>query len=318
MSSSVIMSLTRRQSAWVKSPSETKRSAFFSNKCIASTDFYNWLVGITDGDGCFYFGKTTKGSWTFSYQIAQSSYNLRLLYLIKSKLKIGTINITSENSMAIYRIQNQAHLIKHILPIFDAHQLLTRKNFKYKLFKEAILISNNPNLTQKEKNSLIYNLKNQSAQISSNYISPAWTSITQAGMSKNTIGKVMTKAWLVGFVEAEGSFYITNKEPKRLVHAFEITQKYDCIVLNAIALIFDLKVVKKKTYLKVATTNTESIKKIADYFFKTMKGMKSLEYRIWARSFNKKKKDLEYLLRIRTLMRSIRSIRYNSNYKRTI
>lgn len=62
ISSSVIMSLTRKQSAWVKSPSETKRSAFFSSKSIASNDFYNWLVGVTDGNGCFYFAKNKKGT----------------------------------------------------------------------------------------------------------------------------------------------------------------------------------------------------------------------------------------------------------------
>lgn len=41
--------------------------------------------------------------------------------------------------------------------------------------------------------------------------------------------------WLVGFTEAEGSFYLVSKEPTRIVHAFEITQKLDIIVLKAIA-----------------------------------------------------------------------------------
>lgn len=45
-----------------------------------------------------------------------------------------------------------------------------------------------------------------------------------------------------------------------------------------------------------------------------MKGMKSLEYRIWARSFNKKK-DSTSLKKIQELMRSIRSIRHDKNFK---
>jgi len=40
-----------------------------------------------------------------------------------------------------------------------------------------------------------------------------------------------------------------------------------------------------------------------------MKGMKALEYRIWARSFNKNKGNYEELNKIRNLMREIRLIR---------
>ena len=314
--SSVIMSLTRRQSAWVNSPSETKRSAFLSSKCSASNNFNNWLVGVTDGDGCFYFNKTKNGSWTFSWQIAQSSYNLRLLYFIKSKLKIGTVNVSSnKKSMALYRVRNRTHLIKYILPIFDDHLLLTSKYFTYNFFRKAILIANDSNITKEEKNLLLSNLKLKSIKLPKSYISPAWAKISYKLRSKNDAKRIVSKAWLIGFVEAEGSFYIVKKDSERLTHAFEITQKLDFIVLKAIAIIFDLKVTKKKTYFTVVTTNSKAIKKISDYFFKTMKGMKSLEYRVWARSFNKRKRGFEYLLKIRDLMRNIRSIRFDKNYK---
>ena len=55
--------------------------------------------------------------------------------------------------------------------------------------------------------------------------------------------------------------------------------------------------------------------KIINYYFKTMKGMKALEYRIWARSFNKTK-DFESMIKIRNIMRNIRSIRLDKNFKR--
>jgi hypothetical protein len=45
----------------LKVPSETTRSTFTSGKVKNSTDFYKWLVGLTDGDGTFYFAKTKKG-----------------------------------------------------------------------------------------------------------------------------------------------------------------------------------------------------------------------------------------------------------------
>jgi hypothetical protein len=49
-----------------------------------------------------------------------------------------------------------------------------------------------------------------------------------------------------------------------------------------------------------------------------MKGMKSLEYRLWSRSFNKTKVGsvrFEYLTKVRNIMRKIRSIRLDKNCK---
>lgn len=90
----------------------------------------------------------------------------------------------------------------------------------------------------------------------------------------------MTKSWLVGFTEAEGSFYLFKKDARRLVHAFEITQKLDKIVLQAAALLLGVKVKDKRTYSTVYVDSIRDIPKITAYFHNTMKGMKALEYRI--------------------------------------
>ena len=65
----------------------------------------------------------------------------------------------------------------------------------------------------------------------------------------------------------------------------------DFIVLEAIAKILGLTVTKKKTYNTVVTTKAERVEFLVTYYHKTMKGMKSLEYRIWARSFSKEHKN---------------------------
>lgn len=46
-----------------------------------------------------------------------------------------------------------------------------------------------------------------------------------------------------------------------------------------------------------------------------MKGMKSLEYRIWARSFSAINKTFDSLSKDQNLMRNIRSIRLDKNFK---
>ena len=93
------------------------------------------------------------------------------------------------------------------------------------------------------------------------------------------------------------------------MHGFEITQKLDILVLESIARILGISVIKKKTYNTVVTTNSRAINNIIAYYKNTMKGMKALEYRIWARSFNKYKGNYIELNKVRNLIRKIRLIR---------
>lgn len=303
-------SLTRGQSAWVNRPSETQRSAFSSGRAVSNKEnLKKWLVGLTDGDGTFYIGKQKNGLWNYSFQISQSSSNLRLLHFIKASLRVGSITVDSKNSMAVYRVRNRKHIIKHILPIFDAHPLLTSKHFKYTCFRESILLSENSSMSTEKKDSLISNLKLKSKRIPKNYRSPVWKAVSNLLETKQEAELVITKSWLVGFTEAEGSFYLTLNGPHRLAHVFEITQKLDLTVLKAIALILNGRIVSKKTCNTVIISDPESLQIVINYFFKTMKGMKSLEYRIWARSFAKRKKGFEYLFKIRELMSKIQFIR---------
>jgi hypothetical protein len=65
-----------------------------------------------------------------------------------------------------------------------------------------------------------------------------------------------------------------------MTHGFEITQKLDKIVLTSIGFILGMIVVKKKTSFSVFSTNSKTINDIILYYYSTMKGMKSLEYRI--------------------------------------
>lgn len=333
------MSSTRGQSAWIKqninkkfvynffthysnkkriknfNPSETKHSAFYSS--LNQIDFNDWLVGVTDRYGTFYFNKNKKGVWSFTFKIGQSNYNLRLLFYVKSMLGVGSVSIPdSKDNTAEFRVRNIQHIIQHILPIFDKCTLLTSKHYSYFLFREAILIASNKEISKEAKEILISELKmKQLKGIPLDYVSPAWDIIGYSVNSVQEALKVLSKSWLIGFTESEGSFYIVKKGPRRLVHAFEITQKLDIIILKAIAYIFQTKVIRKKTYNTVVVSTLTKVQHIISYFNNTMKGMKPLEFRIWARSFNSLEKDFNYLLNIQKLMRNIRSIRLDKNFK---
>lgn len=304
--------------------SETTRSAFNrgNTKYSSTREDFQWLVGVTDGDGTFYFGRTPAplggaGIWTFTFKVGQSNYNLRLLYYIKNIVGVGSVSVTNDkNNIAEFRVRNIKHIIEFILPIFDSFPLLTTKYFHYTKFKKAILIINDSSLSTEEKDRLISAIKNE--VIPKDYISPIWSTINTKNMVTTELSLIMFKPWIIGFTEAEGSFYLVQKGPQRLVHAFEITQKIDRIVLEGIAEILGLRVVSKKTYFTVIAVSKKDISTVVDYYFKTIKGMKSLEYRIWSRSFTKKSVVNNYadLHKTRELMRSIRSIRLDKNFLR--
>ena len=54
------------------------------------------------------------------------------------------------------------------------------------------------------------------------------------------------------------------------------------------------------------TTNSRAIENTIVYFKDEMKGVKSLEYKIWARSYNKNKGNYDKLVAVRCIMRKIR------------
>lgn len=292
---------------------------FSNNKKKSKLDFASWFVGITDGDGTFHFSEVTPNKWIFYFKISQSSYNLRLLYYIKSNLGVGEVRVVNslENlskNMGEYRIRDRKLLLKHIIPLFEKTPLLTSKQYNFEKFKKALLISTNPNLSKTEKDNLLKKIKKEIRP--ENYLSPVWSKNKDISLENAKL--IMNKSWIVGFTEAEGSFYLSKRDNHKISHGFEITQKLDKIVLTVIAKILNIKLTTKKTYNTVGTNRLKDIPNIISFYNKTMKGMKSLEFRIWSRSFNKMKKEKNiyiYLNKVQTQMRKIRSIRLDKNFK---
>ena len=279
--------------------------------------FEKWLVGVVDGDGSFTVTQSN-GKWNLEFKVGQSSYNLRLLHHIKKIIGVGSVYVPTNGSTARYRLRNVDHIIKYLIPIFDKYPLLTSKYYSYDLFKKTAFILSNKILNRKEKDVILTRLKNNN--IPDNYISPRWAIINNIVSSKEDASLVMSKPWLIGFTEAEGSFFIGKKGENRYVHYFVITQKLDLIALMAISKILNIPLNKHKTYFAVETSKSSRISYIINYFTSTMKGMKALEFRIWRRSFRKREKferpkRYEYLAKIQNQIRNIRSIRLNKNFE---
>jgi len=222
-------------------------------------------------------------------------------------LKVGSIYIEKDGKHAHYRIRDLNTLNSTIFPIFDKYSLLTTKQFNYLKIKKAYYILFNNSLSKLEKDNLI--TKIVLSKPSEDYVSSIWSIINNEVIDFKSASTVMSKAWLIGFTEAEGSFYLVKKSSNRLVHGFEITQKLDKIVLTAIKYTLGIKTKVKTTKygtFSVVTTNSRAIENIIKYYKNTMKGMKSVEYRIWSRSYIKHKGDYESLNKIRNQVRILR------------
>jgi len=268
--------------------------------------FNQWLVGFTDGDGTFSIVRQNN-QWSLTFKIVQSTYNLRVLHFIKKQLGVGSISVESNGKMAHYRIRDMKVLSSTIFPIFDKHTLLTSKYFHYLKFKEAYKILNDTSLSKDLKDKFIFDLIDN--QIPNDYVSPAWSIVNNSIYNTNEAKKVMTKSWLIGFTEAEGSFYLVSKSSQRLIHAFEIQKKLDKIVLIAIKHILGISTdvqFKKANHYSVVTTNSRAIENIIKFYTNSLKGMKAVEFRIWSRSYAKHKGNFYALNKIRSSVRLMR------------
>lgn len=282
------------------------KTTFLENKEI----FSQWLVGFTDGDGTFSIVRQND-TWALEFKLGQSTYNLRLLHFVKNQLGVGSIFVEKDGNRAHFRIRDRKVLESVIFPIFDKYPLLTSKQFNYLKFKEAYAILSYSTLAKSDKDTLMLNIVN--SKLPAEYISPIWSAVDNKISDHASASLVMSKAWLIGFTEAESSFYLVSKSSTRLVHAFEITKKLDEIVLNSIRRLLGISTqvkFKKAGYFSLSTTNSRAIENLIKYFHNTMRGMKAVEYRIWARSYNKHKGDFKSLDKIRNQMRTLRSQRY--------
>lgn len=304
--------LTWGQFAWVKFNTHQRLNVEHPSKLTNNITtqalnqnkelFYQWLVGFTDGDGTFSIAYQN-GKWSLAFKLSQHEYNLRLLHFIKRQLGVGNINKETKTKMVSYRIRDRKKLVQVIFPIFDNYPLLTSKYFNYLKFKEAYRILEDSSLTKSKKDELMFDLLKKLPAAPKGYTSPAWKLVNNVVSNVNEAKQVMSKAWLIGFTEAEGSFYLVNKTKDRIVHGFEFTQKLDLIVLSAIGCILGIKPRSKKTYHTVVTTNSRSIENIIKYYSNTMKGLKTFEFKVWARCYVKHKGDFTKLNEIRNKIR---------------
>ena len=87
-----------------------------------------WILGFTDGEGCFHIGISQNKTYKLGYQvlpefmIVQHMRDLKLLHAIKAYFGCGMVR-QNHGECYCYRVRKFDHLVDIILPFFEKHQL---------------------------------------------------------------------------------------------------------------------------------------------------------------------------------------------------
>ena len=164
--------------------------------------FLEWLVGFTDAQGNFNIKITgltenTFKNVQFTFQIGLHKDDEPVLIYILNTLKCG--HISKSKDRINYFVNDKNSLLHVILPIFDSVNLNSSKYHHFVIFKKAVtLVKDNRHLSDEGKLEII-KYKKEMSNMSGRWIPSSISSHIK-----------ITKFWLAGFIDGEGSFS-TNK-----------------------------------------------------------------------------------------------------------
>ena len=102
-----------------------------------------WVVGFTDGEGCFHVGMARHAEMTLQVQvlpeftIVQHERNVHVLHALKEFFGCGVVRVNHGDRLC-WRVRKLEHLLDRILPFFEKHPLKTRKQQDFLIFRDIV------------------------------------------------------------------------------------------------------------------------------------------------------------------------------------
>lgn len=175
-----------------------------------NSEFLEWFVGFIDGEGCFLIEiEIKKKVVKFNLRINLHIDDLGVLVKIKENLGIGEIYLVENKNQAYWRVIKLNEIQEVIIPIFDKYPLLTIKSLNYQYFKQALNIKLNAGYKQKLSDTQFENIKQIKSKMNLNLDSKE---IYKWNHTNGLCNKI-SPYWLLGFIEAEGSFTYRDNRP---------------------------------------------------------------------------------------------------------
>lgn len=177
-----------------------------SNRDYLQKDFLEWLAGFTDAEGNFHIRLTSLTENTFknvqfTFQIGLHKDDEQVLNYIMNTLKCG--HISKSKNKVNYFVNDINSLFHVILPIFDCVNLNSSKYHHFELFKKGVTLAKYKNhLSDKGKLEII-KYKKEMQNMSGKWVPSSINSKIK-----------ITKFWLAGFIDGEGSFSSNKYVPR--------------------------------------------------------------------------------------------------------
>lgn len=255
-------------------------------------EFIEWFVGFTDAEGSFSIKIQKENYISLMFTIELHKDDVEVLHKIANSLGIGKVLINKNKDSALFFISKFEDINTVLIPLFKNYPLQTTKYLDFISFADAAsIILNSRNLKNKNLSTLdlekLISLK-QSANSKRLSINEEQNKLLSEKVS-------ISKWWLLGFIEGEGTFGY-----KHLVPYFQIAQnKKNLYVLKAIEtyLLKEFSLINSKnkelefkyTLNKLTGVYSMTIEKVDDNFYYvipffeslTFLSRKSVDYEWW-------------------------------------
>jgi cytochrome c oxidase subunit 3 len=169
-------------------------------------DFIEWLVGFTDAEGNFHITLRDQNNdgyrnAQFTFQIGLHKDEEKVLNYIMNRLKCG--HISKSGDRLNYFVNDIYSLLYIIIPLFNYYNLNSSKYHHFHLFKKAVYLTKDKSHLSSEGKLNIINIKKEMQKMKGQWV------------PSSIINKMnITKYWLVGFIDGEGSFSYNKYVPR--------------------------------------------------------------------------------------------------------
>lgn len=193
------------------STSRYKQSSDMSN-------LHPWYVtGLSDAESSFIIkisiDKRSKTGWRIDpvFEIGLNEKDGALLEKIQQYFGVGKIRENKVNNAKILAVQSVKDLYNVIIPHFEKHLLITKKQADFLLFKQVILMMvNKQHLTLSGLQSIV-NIRASMNKGITTQLYNAFPNTIPVPRAEVDFITIPDPNWISGFVEGEGSFIIFIK-----------------------------------------------------------------------------------------------------------
>ena len=247
--------------------------------------FIAFLAGFIDGDGYIQITKTTKGFIAIKLALVLSLEDLSTLEYIHSVLKLGKITISRDRlNPTCSLIINRTDLQEIIFPLLIHHEIFFLTEARRAQFDKAMFIfKNDIKLYDQLLNFSALSLSEHACPSSKEGI-PTLAKFELPNTPYDYLKLAFFKNWLVGFTNAEGSFFIKMNNDG----CFQLKQKIHYQLFEAFKLLFNTnrKIhIEKEKYAQFSVSSVADIQKVIDFFsfsgLHPLTGLKNIQYFKW-------------------------------------